>query len=300
MTEHPNPAGVAKEFRRLARLIAPQPTSAPVLPSEESRALAAIGRLVTRQREVLLPLTLADPALVVVIAGRKHVHIRDKASVFHPGALVALPAGVPLDIVNEPDPAEGLYQVLFVSLQPSLFKLFATTYPDLALPRAPAPLDLAVPAEPTVVGAFLHAFEAMSRPRRYGRAVIAHRMIEVLLTLALNGHAGWLWNSADEAAVQRVRRLVLLDPGRSWSAPEIARRLGLSTATLGRGLRAEGASLRRLIEDIRMEEARKLLSETKEPIGTIARRCGYESASRFGARFRHRHGVTPGESRRAS
>jgi AraC-like DNA-binding protein len=298
MTEKLDSVGVAREFRRLARFIAPQPTSAPVLPSDESRTLAAIGRLVTRQREVLLPLTLSDPALVVVIAGRKHVHIRDTASVFRPGALVALPAGVPIDIVNEPDPAEGLYQVLFVSLQPVLLKLFAKTYPDLALPH-PASLDIAVPAEPAIISAFAHAFEAMLQPQRYGREVIAHRMVEVLLALALRGHARWLWTPAGEKAAQRVRQLVLLDPGRSWSAPEIARRLGLSTATLGRRLRDEGASLRRLIEDIRMAEARKLLTETNEPVGMIALRCGYESASRFVSRFRHHHGFTPGESRRA-
>jgi len=48
-----------------------------------------------------------------------------------------------------------------------------------------------------------------------------------------------------------------------------------------------------------MAEARRLLLETGEPVGTIARRCGYESASRFVARYRRHHGVTPGEQRAA-
>ncbi len=291
-----NPADIAKRFSRLAQGIAPQSTSDPIVPSKESRALAAIGRLVTRRREVLLSFTPSDPAVVVVIAGRKHVHFGETTTIFTPGALVALPAGVPVDIVNEPDSARGVYQVLYVSLQSSLLRLFATTYPDLVRSRSTS-VDIALPTDLPVVDAFIHAFESMLDPTKYGRAVIAHRLLEILLVLAARGRADWLWSSVDGTMTERVRRLVLFDPGRDWSAPAVARVLAVSTATLSRRLRADGVTLRCLLEAERMAQARRLLDETRESVGVIAQRCGYKSPSRFVARFRRHYGLTPGKTR---
>ena len=293
------PSAFAAELRRLARQVVPQPTTAPAVASDESRALAAIARLKTRRREVFKSLTIDQPILVAVMSGAKRVTWGGRDQVHGPGSLLLFPTGVPLDVANELQPG-GQYQALCVTLERDLLQLFSATYPALTQPTGQADrVDIAMPNEPAIVNAFLHAFAALLEPVRYGRIVIAHRLLEVLLALAAGGHARWLWSPLGEDVAGRVRRLLLLDPSRDWSAALVAKQLGLGLATLGRRLRGAGTSLRRILEEVRMAEARRLLLETGEPVGMIARRCGYESASRFVARYRLHHGVTPGEQRAA-
>jgi AraC-like DNA-binding protein len=287
------PSAFAAELRRLARQVVPQPTTAPAVVSDESRALAAIARLKTRRREVFKSLTIDQPILVAVMSGAKRVTWGGRDQVHGPGSLLLFPTGVPLDVANELQPG-GQYQALCVTLERDLLQLFSATYPALTQPTGQADrVDIAMPNEPAIVNAFLHAFAAPLEPVRYGRIVIAHRL------LAAGGHARWLWSPLGEDVAGRVRRLLLLDPSRDWSAALVAKQLGLGLATLGRRLRGAGTSLRRILEEVRMAEARRLLLETGEPVGMIARRCGYESASRFVARYRLHHGVTPGEQRAA-
>jgi AraC-like DNA-binding protein len=294
-----SPNAFAAELRRLARLAEPQPTMAPPVASDESRSLAAIARLKARRREVFASLLIDQPVLVAVISGAKRVMWNGQDRLFGPGSLVLFPAGVPLDVANELQPG-GQYQALCITLERDLLRLFSATYPALTRPTGASDrADIAVPNDPAITNAFLHAFAALLEPARYGRVVIAHRLLEVLLALASGGYCRWLWSPLGEDIAGRVRRLLLLDPGRDWSAPAVAKQLGLSVATLGRRLRAGGTSLRRILEEVRMAEARRLLLETGEPVGAIARRCGYESASRFVARYRQHHGETPGEARAA-
>src|SRR5919206_328553 len=49
--------------------------------------------------------------------------------------------------------------------------------------------------------------------------------------LAAGGHARWLWSPLGEDVAGRVRRLLLLDPSRDWSAALVAKQLGLGLAT---------------------------------------------------------------------
>ncbi|HET6157892.1 MAG TPA: AraC family transcriptional regulator [Dongiaceae bacterium] len=272
----------AAELRRLARQAEPQPTMAPPpMASDESRSLASIARLKARRREVFASLLIDQPVLVAVISGAKRVQWNGRDQLFGPGSLVLFPAVVPLDVANELQPG-GQYQALCITLERDLLQLFSATYPSLTQPMGRTDrVEIAVPNEPAITNAFLHAFAALLEPARYGRVVIAHRLLEVLLALASSGQGRWLWSPLGEDIAGRVRRLLLLDPGRDWSVALVAKQLGLSLATLGRRLRAGSTSLRRILEEVRMAEARRLLLETGEPVGTIARRCGYESASRF-------------------
>ncbi len=58
-----------------------------------------------------------------------------------------------------------------------------------------------------------------------------------------------------------------------------------------------GVSYGKLLENRRMKEAEKLLSEENTSIGNIALRCGYENAGSFRRRFKVVFGLSPGEFR---
>ncbi|WQG60102.1 helix-turn-helix domain-containing protein [Pseudomonas sp. RTB3] len=50
--------------------------------------------------------------------------------------------------------------------------------------------------------------------------------------------------------------------------------------------------------ELRLNEARRLLRESAQPIAHIAHRCGFVSASHLGDVYRRTWGCTPGEERR--
>jgi len=76
--------------------------------------------------------------------------------------------------------------------------------------------------------------------------------------------------------------------------PEIARRVGRSQKTLEmRMSRDLGAGPARVYRRLRLNLARKLVSETDLSIGEIALRAGYEDASAMTRAFRAEFGITP-------
>ncbi len=105
----------------------------------------------------------------------------------------------------------------------------------------------------------------------------------------------------DRLLVQRVRRVLAEHPGDAHDAEEVARHLHLSTRSLHRHLRDEGASLQALKDEVRRERAVELLSRTERPVKQIARAVGFADEKAFARAFKAWTGETPrGYRRRGS
>jgi len=79
---------------------------------------------------------------------------------------------------------------------------------------------------------------------------------------------------------------------------ELARRAGMSLATLERCVfRHLRLTPRELLQRIRMNRARHLLTTSTLKVGEIALECGYESFSSFSRAFKQVHGCAPGAMR---
>ncbi len=83
------------------------------------------------------------------------------------------------------------------------------------------------------------------------------------------------------------------------SIEEIADRCNLSHRQLERLWHQHfGMTPKRFYLELRLNEARRLLRESTQPIASIAYSCGFVSASHLGAAYRQVWGCTPGEERR--
>jgi AraC-like DNA-binding protein len=83
-------------------------------------------------------------------------------------------------------------------------------------------------------------------------------------------------------------------PRGPWDTDALASSLGVSRATLYRMVkRHHGMSPGKVVEGLRMEEARRLLSESQHPIEVIAEQVGYASAFSFSASFKRVAGEPP-------
>ena len=98
--------------------------------------------------------------------------------------------------------------------------------------------------------------------------------------------------------VGRVKQRLLEQQGTYPSAHTMARNLNISTRTLLRKLREEGATYRMLLDDARKEVAEWYLVRTREPIEAIADRLGYADTSNFSRSFRRWFGTPPAKFRK--
>jgi AraC-like DNA-binding protein len=101
----------------------------------------------------------------------------------------------------------------------------------------------------------------------------------------------------DRLLVQQVRQALLADPEVGQNAELLAARLHLSTRTLHRQLREEGASLQQLKDEVRSSRARELLARSRRPIKQVAAAVGFRNEKSFIRAFRGWTGQSPAEYR---
>lgn len=81
------------------------------------------------------------------------------------------------------------------------------------------------------------------------------------------------------------------------SLEQVAERLGVSSRTLKRKLKAEGTAFSDILDQLAIEQARKLLRSALS-VEQVAERMGYSDVSNFGRAFRRWTGTTPAAYRR--
>ncbi len=96
----------------------------------------------------------------------------------------------------------------------------------------------------------------------------------------------------DRLLVEKVRQTLAEHPEHSRNADDLAAWLNLSTRTLHRQLKEEGASLQQLKDSVRRDLASDLLLRSKRPIKQIAAEVGFHNEKSFMRAFKGWTGVT--------
>jgi AraC-like DNA-binding protein len=274
----------------------------------ESRIeLARACKLVVKHREAIHQIVLPSPVIVAVLDGTKTVHLGGRAEPFTRGDFLILPHSLKTDMVNEPCPERAIFRTAVVEILPRTLRSFQKLYPEIVRKSlesdvsrdggAADPSRFRLTVGETLGESLVHTMKGLIRGESSG-PIAEHRLYELILALVEAGKGGYLFTLTGEDVLADATRLIALDPSQRWGAEELAARLGLSVSTLSRRLRNKGCSLRALLDDARMGQALRLLQDGAGSIAEVARACGYESHSRFSARFRERYSVSPSELRR--
>jgi AraC-like DNA-binding protein len=229
-------------------------------------------------------LSVDRPGILRVTSGRKHVRGPGISLVFETGSLALFGGGRAYDVLNEPAPhAPYRAEAVFFEWE---------NLPHAVLPgtRAVAGVDIVAAPDHRLREAMNSAMAAIS-DSSLPDPVARHRVQEVLLWLGAHGLS--ILAPRRPSLEARIRGLVAADPAAGWSAARIARHVAMSEATLRRRLAASGTNLSGIILDVRLSAALALLQSTDEPVAAVAFLVGYESPSRFAARFRERFGFAP-------
>jgi AraC-like DNA-binding protein len=132
--------------------------------------------------------------------------------------------------------------------------------------------------------------------RRYGyqqavRALLALTLVDTARLIVPETRRAAIGSDRIQAALEVVDAHYAAE---DLSVSAVAAAVASSPSQLGRVVRrVTGQSIRNLIEERRMQEARRLLLDTEQTVDTIARSVGYRDPKYFQRRFRHLHDLPP-------
>jgi AraC-like DNA-binding protein len=101
----------------------------------------------------------------------------------------------------------------------------------------------------------------------------------------------------DRLLVDKVRQALTQHPELGRNAEGLAQWLALSSRTLHRQLREEGASLQGIKDTVRRDLACALLLRSRKPVKQIAQAAGFDNDKSFIRAFKLWMGLTPDEYR---
>lgn len=155
----------------------------------------------------------------------------------------------------------------------------------------------------TPVLAVLTAEMAVEAP---GQRALLDRLLDVLLIATLRTWfagrreeaPGW-FRAQHDPVVGRALSLLHHDVAHPWTVEELAERVGVSRAALGRGFTALlGSPPMAYLTSWRLALAADLLVSSDATVASVARRVGYSTPFSFSTAFKRVHGTSPQQYRR--
>ncbi|WP_417279624.1 helix-turn-helix transcriptional regulator [Celeribacter sp.] len=202
------------------------------------------------------------------------------------GDVMIFPPGVVLTMENRPL-ADRHYQAEGVNFSDDLIEEVFTQTPVLQRKAGIQILRAASHQPQAVLRLLKETLATTDLPPEIRR----HRLLEPLIWLKHQGVV--LPLLGEDTPHARVRELIERDLSHDWRAPEVARDLGMSEATLRRWLAKSGHGFSGILLNTRLERGLGLLQTTGQPISEIALDCGFKTPSHFSDAFKKRFGIPP-------
>ena len=239
----------------------------------------------TLTHEKVRGLTTSHPALCIILQGTKEIWQHGIREDFGPGALIALPKGVDIDIVNAPQGPSRPFVSLSLTIQPADLPA-APPVPEK--PAAAPASRYRVTPNHHLTSAILRTCEDVSD---LPSATQIHdlRRRELVLMLRTDPVAHRLFGGS---VVQALGQLIRNAPDSDWTVPRAARALGVGASTLRRKLSEEATTFTQVVRDERLTVAHRVLADGASVLEarTVA---GFRSRSHFARHFRARYGRPP-------
>ncbi|NJK57061.1 MAG: AraC family transcriptional regulator [Pleurocapsa sp. SU_5_0] len=259
--------------------------------------LATLTKLVFRSRECLRGIKLEQPIIVVILSGTKIIYVDDREYVFQPGELFFVPSAIALDVINQPDISPNYYTALVLELSNTLFQKVKLVYPELVddIEQQQAKLQFAISLSPTLAQSLIYLVQSAINSQANSSDLNEHHVMEIILLLLNSDLRSLVMQEIYPNLVTQVTNLLRRDLAQPWTAEQLAQKLNLSVSTLKRQLKSYNLTFRQILTRERMSKAMLLLTQERYAISEVAIACGYQSPSRFAARFKQHYGLKPSE-----
>ncbi|MGE0299861.1 MAG: AraC family transcriptional regulator N-terminal domain-containing protein [Pseudonocardia sp.] len=244
--------------------------------------------------------SMSGTLLALIAQGAKHLALGDRIHTYGAGQYLVASVDLPVTghfVGASPErPALGFGLVLRPATVAEL--LLQAAPGELDPPPSGAPPAIAVSDAPTeLVDAAVRLLRLLDRPR--DAAVLAPLIEREIVWRLLTGEQGATVRQlglADSslAHVARAVRWIREHHAESFRVEDVARIAGMSVSALHRNFQAVTAmSPIRFQKQIRLQEARLLLTTHPHDVTGVGQRVGYESPSQFSREYRRQFGVPP-------
>ncbi|PKQ73968.1 helix-turn-helix transcriptional regulator [Aeromonas sobria] len=224
------------------------------------------------------------PTLIWVTQGSKQLWWRERRLSFDRERWLLIPAGHQLTFINQPEQGKFRSHAITLLTPPPKEWLAAS---------APSHTDLDEPSVKITPGlAFCFELISTMAERGLSETTQAELLRGFYAELRAKNALGLLFPASTMTLGERLARYLAVEPGIDHTLEAVAPHFAMSRASMVRKLAAEGRSFRQLLAQVRMSHALNLLQQGLPPL-EVALACGYDSPSRFAARFKQEFGLTP-------
>jgi AraC-like DNA-binding protein len=130
-------------------------------------------------------------------------------------------------------------------------------------------------------------------------AIMTQLLVHMLRNLAGQSDSNLAWlNALNDPRLARAIDLILADPGAPHSVESLAESVNMSRSGFAKHFQdAFFMSPMKLVNEVRLQRAAKMLGSGALPVEQVAQRCGFSSRSHFSKAFKQHTGLSPAEFR---
>lgn len=253
--------------------------------------------LLRHQKPTSWTATIYDPVACLILQGQKETAVRDRSIVLSAGEALVVSHDLPVVArITQAEPGRP-YLAMIVALDTSLLRRL---YDEVgAVPFADTDLHAlaAHRAAPGLVEALSRYLALASNPVE-ARVLLPLIRKEVHFRLLMAPNGGMLRqllrHGSHASQIARAIAHLREDFRGPVNIPELASRVGMSPSSLYKHFKAVTSTTPlQYLKDLRLLEARRLLSEGGHTVSSAAYEVGYESPSQFSREFSRKFGISP-------
>lgn len=249
-------------------------------------------------RPTALKPELYEPVVCLILQGRKEVTVGGTTLTVGPGDALLVSHDTPVEArISVADPGVPYLSVVLLLDLALVRSLAGEVGPQPPGHADPARAAVAHPADPRLVDA-LGRYVALGDDPVEGAVMEPLLLREIHYRLLVAPQGAMLRELLREdshashisRAIVRIRR----DFRRPIAVPELARETGMSVSSFHKRFREiTSRSPLQYQKDLRLLEARRLLTAGEHPVTTVAYEVGYVSPNQFSREYARRFGVPP-------
>lgn len=256
------------------------------------------GMVLLRHREpTAWTATVYDPVICLILQGRKETAARDRSIVLSAGDALVVSHDLPVVArITQAEPGRP-YLAVIVALDTTLLRRLYDEVGDVPFEDAELHALAAHQADPGLIEALSRYLALASNPVE-ARVLLPLIRKEVHFRLLMAPNGGMLRqllrHGSHASHVARAIRHLRENFRGPVSIPELASRVGMSPSSLHKHFKAVTSTTPlQYVKELRLLEARRLLSEGEHTVSSAAYEVGYESPNQFSREFSRKFGISP-------
>jgi AraC-like DNA-binding protein len=258
--------------------------------------------LLAHRRPTMLKADLYDPVVCLIVRGRKETGVVDRTLEIGPGQFLVVSHDTPVTSrIVEADP-QAPYVALVLSLDMAILSTMREELGPDALPRLSSSSLQVGRADERLVDAFTRYVRLSGSAR--DTAVLGPLLVREIHYLLLTTSGGEMLRrlarqDGQVSSIARAIRMIRSDVSARLVVPELAGAVGLSPSAFHRHFKmVTGTSPLQYQKEMRLLEARRLLTTEGRTVMQSAVSVGYESHSQFSREYARKFGAPPAVDRR--